>query len=134
MTIGITHAEISELGLIRSIARYFYDTKIRARNTNESTVNDQDYFTMEHTIDDLYELAYPELNDFETGLRALPLKYILDFIMTQNVLTDFKETTKRLAAAHFDNEAFVNSSRRILRFRQTSNPMRSYLDQDHHCF
>ena len=40
--------------------------------------------------------------------------------MTFDVLVDFDEKTKRVSAAHFDNEAFANASRRILRFRQRS--------------
>ena len=38
--------------------------------------------------------------------------------MTKNVLVDFDEKTKKVSTAHYDSEAFVNSSRRILQFRQ----------------
>lgn len=106
--------------MIRSIARYLYDTRIRSRNINGTIVNEQNYFTTEHTIDDLYELAYPHLNDVEASLQALPLKYIMDSIMIQNVLMDFNHETNHLSAAHFDNEAFMNASRRIFQARQTS--------------
>ena len=58
---GITHAEITQLGFIRSLARYLYDTRIRARYTNDSAFQTQDFFSTEHTVDDLYQLAYPQL-------------------------------------------------------------------------
>ncbi|CAF1025796.1 unnamed protein product [Rotaria sordida] len=38
--------------------------------------------------------------------------------MTQNVLTDFDNKTRKLSEAHFDNELFINASKRILQFRQ----------------
>jgi hypothetical protein len=103
------------------LARYFYDTRIREGYVNESIVKAEEYLTTEHTVDDLYKLAYPEFHATQAELYSLPLKYVLDSIMTQNVLVDFKENTKRLSAAHFDNEAFMNGSRRILQFRQTSS-------------
>lgn len=112
------------MALIRSVARYLYDTRIRSRNINGTIIKEQDYFTVEHTIDDLFELAYPYLSELDASLQALPLKYTIDSIMVQNVLMDFNHATNRLSAAHFDNEAFVNASRRILQARQTSNPSR----------
>jgi hypothetical protein len=118
---GITHAEITEFGFIRSLARYLYDTRIRSRHANDSALQAEDFFSTEHTVDDLYQLAYPELSLAEVKVYSLPFKYILDYVMTQDVLMDFKESTKRLSAAHFDNEAFANSSRRILQARLTSN-------------
>ena len=41
--------------------------------------------------------------------------------MTHNTLVDFDSSTKKLSAAHFDSEAFLNGSRRIRQFRGTSN-------------
>ncbi|CAF3859616.1 unnamed protein product, partial [Rotaria sp. Silwood1] len=66
----------------------------------------------------LYKLAYPEYNQVQVELYSLPLKFILDFVMTENALVDFDSKTKKLSAAHFDSEAFINGSRRILRLRQ----------------
>lgn len=121
MSLGITHTQITQYGFIRSLARFFYDTRIRPNNNNEGTVNEQDYSTQEHTIDELYKLAYPKYNKALIKFHSLPLKLILDSIMIQNVLVDFNLTTEKLSAAHFDNEAFLHGSRRILKFRQISN-------------
>lgn len=120
ITVGITHAEITQLAVIRSLARFLYDTHLRSNDTNTTTINEEKFFATEYTIDDLYELIYPKFDSVERSLYTLPLKFVLDSIMTFNVLVDFDEKTKRVSAAHFDNEAFVNASRRILRFRQTS--------------
>jgi len=116
---SITHTEITELGFIRSLARFFYDTRIRPNNNNGDTVNEAEYFITEHTIDDLYKLAYPEYNAAQIMLYSLPLEFNLDYIMTYNVLVDFNPNTKTLPAAHFDSEAFINSSKRILQLRKT---------------
>jgi hypothetical protein len=43
--------------------------------------------------------------------------------MTNDALVDFDEKTRHVSAAHFDDEAFVNASRRILQFRQIGNRM-----------
>ena len=117
--IGITHAEITEAGFIRSLARFFYETRFSVNATRR--VQTEEYFTTEYTIDDLYEIAYPEFNALQAEFYSLPLKFVLDMIMTKNVLMDFDPNTKKLAAAHFDGEAFTNSSRRILQARQLSN-------------
>ena len=98
-----------------------YDTRIRSGDANANDTQAHDFFTTEHTVDDLYELAYPELTSDQAESYSLPLKYVIDSLMTNDALMDFKESTKRLSAAHFDNEAFANSSRRILHARQTSN-------------
>ena len=74
--------------------------------------------TTEHTVDELYELAYPEYDEADAELYSLPLKFVVDSVMTQNALVDFMENTKKVPAAHFDNEAFINGSRRILQLRQ----------------
>ena len=120
ITVGITHAEITQLAVIRSLARFLYDTHVRSNHTNTTTINEEKFFATEYTIDDLYELIYPKFDSVERSLYTLPLKFVLDSIMTFDVLVDFDEKTKRVSAAHFDNEAFTNASRRILRFRQKS--------------
>ncbi|CAF4766806.1 unnamed protein product [Rotaria sp. Silwood1] len=117
-TDSITHTEITQAGFIRCLARFFYDTRIKPNNNNGNTINEKEYFTKAHTIDDLYKLAYPEYNQVQVELYSLPLKFILDFVMTENALVDFDSKTKKLSAAHFDSEAFINGSRRILRLRQ----------------
>jgi hypothetical protein len=117
--LGITHAEITQQGITRSLARYFYDTRLNSNHTNENSVNEGTYFSTEYTVDDLYGLAYPKFDSFEIALYSLPFKLVLDTIMTQDVLVDFDDNTKKVSSAHYDSEAFVNSSRRILQFRQT---------------
>ena len=117
--IGITHAEITQKGITRSLARYFYDTRLNSNRTNGSSVNEATYFSTEYTVDDLYGLVYSKFDSFEIALYSLPFKLVLDTIMTQDVLVDFDERTKKVSSAHYDSEAFVNSSRRILQFRQT---------------
>ncbi|CAF2841610.1 unnamed protein product [Rotaria sp. Silwood2] len=116
---SITHTEITQAGFIRCLARFFYDTRIKPNNNNGNTVNEHEYFTKEHTIDDLYKLAYPQYNQAQIKLYSLPLKLILDLVMTEDALVDFNSNTKKLSAAHFDSEAFINGSRRILQLRQT---------------
>ncbi|CAF3700774.1 unnamed protein product [Rotaria sp. Silwood1] len=118
VTYGITHADITELAVIRSLARFFYDTRIHPNNNNKSFINEEEYLTTDHTIDNLYKLAYPEYNELQVASYSLPFKFIVDFIITQNVLTDFDNKTKKLSEAHFDNELFINASKRILQFRQ----------------
>ena len=81
-------------------------------------VNAVTYFATEHTVDDLYGLAYPTFDSFEVSLYSLPFKLVLDAIMTQDVLVDFDEKTKKVATAHFDSEAFLNGSRRIIQLRR----------------
>ncbi|CAF2962008.1 unnamed protein product, partial [Rotaria sp. Silwood2] len=115
---SITHTEITQAGFIRCLARFFYDTRIKPNNNNGNTVNEQTYFTEQHTVDDLYKLAYPQYNEVQLELHSLPLKFVLDFVMTENALVDFDLRTKKLSAAHFDSEAFINGSRRILQLRQ----------------
>jgi hypothetical protein len=126
IVIGITHTEITQRGFIRSLARFFYDTRIHPNNNNGGTVNEQEYFTTEHTIDDLYKLGHPEYSQEQITLYSLPLKLILDSVMTQNALTDFKSDTKKLSAAHFDSEAFMNGSRRIRQFRAISKFFKTF--------
>ncbi|CAF2153694.1 unnamed protein product [Rotaria magnacalcarata] len=115
---SITHTEITQLAVIRSLARFFFDTRLFANDTNATFVNEEAYFTAEHTIDDLYELAHPEYNAFELISCSLPLKFIVDSMITENALVDFDYSTRKVAAAHYDNEAFINASRRILQFRE----------------
>lgn len=109
------------MGTIRSLAKYFYDTKLAAKNGTKGAVNEKDYFSTEFTIDELYALVYSNASFAQLQRIALPLKFALDAIMTSNVLMDFNPATKRLAAAHFDCESFTNASRRILKTRQLSN-------------
>ncbi|CAF3834201.1 unnamed protein product, partial [Rotaria sordida] len=115
---SITHTEITQAGFIRCLARFFYDTRLKRNKYKGNKIKEQEYFTKEHTIDDLYKLAYPKYNEAEVELHSLPLKFILDFVMTENALVDFNPNTKKLSPAHFDSEAFINGSRRILQLRK----------------
>ncbi|CAF0845443.1 unnamed protein product [Adineta steineri] len=115
---SITHTEITQLGFIRSLGRFFYDMRMNSNNTNSSAIEEDDFLTNEHTIDDLYEFAYPEYNTLEIEYYSLPLKFILDTILTNNVLVDFHSNTKKLSAAHCDSEAFSNCSRRVIQLKQ----------------
>lgn len=117
--LGLTHSEITGLGFVRSLARYLYETQIfQSRSNSSQPISDEEFLTTKYTINDLYKLAHPELDRFDIELYTLPVKFILDTLMTQNVLVDFNPKTKKLSAAHFDSEAFLNGSRRILRLRQ----------------
>ncbi|CAF3684348.1 unnamed protein product [Rotaria sp. Silwood1] len=127
---SITHAEITQIAIMQSLTRFFYDTRITLNNSNISSVNEEEYLTAEHTIDDLYNLAYPEYNELRVAFYSLPIKFVVDDIITQNVLTDFNDKTKKLAAAHFDDEAFINASKRILQFRQIIINNMQYVHQD----
>ncbi|CAF2629525.1 unnamed protein product [Rotaria sp. Silwood2] len=115
---SITHTEITQAGFIRCLTRFFYDTRIKPNKKKGNTINEQEYFTKKQTIDDLYKLAYPEYSQAQVELHSLPLKFTLDFVMTEDALVDFNTNTKKLSAAHFDSEAFINGSRRILQLRQ----------------
>ncbi|CAF4786367.1 unnamed protein product [Rotaria sp. Silwood1] len=115
---SITHAEITQSGFIRCLARFFYETRIQLNSNSKNAVNQQEYFAQNHTIDGLYKLAFPDYNRAQIELHSLPLKFILDSIMTHNALVDFDSDTQKLSAAHFDSEAFINGSRRILKLKQ----------------
>ncbi|CAF0986412.1 unnamed protein product [Adineta ricciae] len=115
---SITHTEITQIAFIRSLTRFFYETRIAPNNNNNGTVNQQDYFTKQHTIDDLYKLAHPEYSSAQVEFYSLPLKFTLDLVMTYNALVDFDPSTRILSPAHFDSEAFNNGSRRIIQLRQ----------------
>ena len=106
----MTHTEITQLGFIRSLARYLSETK---------SIKDYDAKT-EYTVDELYELINPSWDENDILVQTYPLKKILDIILAENALVDFDSWTKKLPAAHFDSEAFVNGSRRIMKLRRTS--------------
>ncbi|UJR16530.1 hypothetical protein I4U23_003430 [Adineta vaga] len=130
---SITHADITELAFIRSLARFFYETRIVSNNRNGGSMKEQDYFNKEYTIDELYKLAHPEYNDAQVELYSYPLKFTLDLVMTHNALVDFDPDTRKLSAAHFDSEAFSNGSRRILQLRKkivedSRNPKKDLTD------
>jgi hypothetical protein len=110
LLIGVTHTEITQLGFIRSLARFLSETKaIQNYDTNT-----------EYTIDQLYELINPSWDNEDIQIQTYPLKKILDTVLAENALVDFDPWTKKLPAAHFDSEAFVNASRRIMKIRRTS--------------
>jgi hypothetical protein len=104
---GITHTEITQLGFVRSLTRFLFETK--AIHEHE-----------EYTIDQLYQLMYPTWSIKKLQLQIYPLKSILDTILAENALVDFDRWTKKLPTAHFDSEAFANGSRRILKIRRIS--------------
>ena len=74
LLIGITHAEIIQLAIIRSVRRFFYDTRLSLNDAKRNPVNAEEYFATEHAIDDLYELVYPEYN--RTKVRTPLLTFI----------------------------------------------------------
>ena len=107
---GLTHTEITQLGFLRSLARFLFETKA-INNYNHDD---------EYTIDQLYELMNPTWNNEKLHVQTYPLKSILDTILAENALVDFDRWTKKLSAAHFDSEAFANASRRIIKIRRIS--------------
>ena len=124
LRLGLTHSEITGLAFVRSLARYLYETQIRPNgNETSQTISDQEFLTTKYTINDLYKLAHPELDSSDIELYTLPVKFILDTVMTQNVLVDFNPKTKKLSAAHFDSEAFLNGSRRILQLKRNGSTL-----------
>ncbi len=108
--IGITHTEMTQSAFIRSLGRFLFETK---------AIDDYDP-TKEYTIDQLYQSMYPTWTMEEIERQTYPLKSILDIILSENAAVDFDQWTKKLSAAHFDSEAFMNGSRRILQIRRTS--------------
>ncbi|CAF0955800.1 unnamed protein product [Adineta steineri] len=116
---SITHTEITQLGFIRTLCRYLYDTRIVPNKNNTVNANPQDYFAKQHTIDDCYKLAHPEYSDAQVTLYTGPMKFVLDLVMTHNALVDFDPKTKKLSSAHCDSEAFPNCSRRIIQLKKT---------------
>lgn len=110
---GLTHSEITQLGFIRTLARFFLDTRIK--NTNDINIAN---FTAENTIDSLYRLAYPQWNWAQVKLYSFSLKRIIDLIQLENVKIDLFPSTKNLPSAHFDAELFSDSNRRIMELRR----------------
>ena len=62
----------------------------------------------------------PKWNENDILVQTYTLKKILDTILSENALVDFDRWTKKLPAAHFDSEACLNASRRILKIRRIS--------------
>jgi hypothetical protein len=109
--IGITHTEITQIAFLRSLARYFLETKA----IHKYEINNKEY-----TIDELYRLTYPHWSNEKLHIQSYPLKSILDTLLVENAMVDMDRATKKLPAAHFDSEAFRNASRRMIKIRQTS--------------
>jgi hypothetical protein len=101
---------MTQSAFIRSLGRFLFETK---------AIDDYDP-TKEYTIDQLYQSMYPTWTMEEIERQTYPLKSILDIILSENAAVDFDQWTKKLSAAHFDSEAFMNGSRRILQIRRTS--------------
>lgn len=101
---------MTQLAFTRALTRFLYETKV---------ISSFDH-NKEYTIDQLYELAYPTWTKEQIHLQTYPLKSILDTILAENALVDFDSWTKKLSAAHFDSEGFLNGSRRIMKLRRTS--------------
>ncbi|CAF1240754.1 unnamed protein product, partial [Didymodactylos carnosus] len=105
---SITHTEITQIGFLRSLTKYFKD------HIDDATKID---LSKSYTINDLYKLYY-NVNDKEAQKYTTPIKSVIDVILVENALVDFNNATKKLPAAHFDSEAFINGSRRILTIRK----------------
>jgi hypothetical protein len=112
---GVTHTEITQLGFIRSLARFFLDTYTSSQiNINAANFKDQ------HTIDELYQLAHPDWTADRVKLYSYPLKSIIDKIQVINALVDLDSATKNLPSAHFDSESFIEANRQIMELRKKS--------------
>ncbi|CAF1165865.1 unnamed protein product [Adineta steineri] len=107
---SITHTEITQIAFVRSLARYLLEIKaIHKYEINNNT---------EYSIDDLYELTYPEWSKEKLHIQTYPLKSVLDTLLVENAFVDIDKWTKKLPAAHFDSEAFSNASRRMIKIRK----------------
>lgn len=100
-----------QLGFIRSLARYFFDTV----STNTKNINQ---LKEDHTIDELYEIIHPDWTFDQVKLYSYPLKSVIDQIQVRDALVDINPDTKDLTSAHFDSESFVESNRRIITLRK----------------
>jgi hypothetical protein len=109
---GITHTDMTQLGFIQSLTRFFLDKEVDK--------NDADLVQKiqgQHTIDELYQLVYPSWSTTQVKLHSYPLKRIIDLMQVKNALVDLSRATKKLSAAHFDSESFAESNRRIIDLR-----------------
>jgi hypothetical protein len=111
LIIGITHTEITQIAFVRSLARYFLETK---------AIQKYEIKNKEYTIDELYRLTYPKWSTEKLHIQSYPLKSILDTLLAENALVDMDRWTKKLPAAHFDSEALSNASRRMIKIRNIS--------------
>lgn len=108
---GITHSELTQIGFVRSFARYLFENKtIRSRRLRKK----------HFTVDQLFHFIYPKLSKEKLQIQSYPLKSILDTIVAENAFVDFNGSSKKLPAAHFDSEAFLNGSRRMIKLRRSS--------------
>ena len=108
-SIGITHSEITQIAFVRTLARYFLETK---------AVQKYELVNREYTIDELYHMTYPNWSKEKLHIYSYPLKSVIDTLLAENAMVDIDAWTKKLPAAHFDSEAFSNASRRMIKIRK----------------
>lgn len=102
----ITHEQILERGLSKSIAKFFYNQKNGSKRINLSKITNE-YYDMRNIYSDYY------------GKRICNLKVIdiINVLLAPNIaLVDLDPLTKDFPYAHFDAEKFNESNIRVINF------------------
>lgn len=103
---SMSHEEILRRGLIRSIARYFYDQPGGSKRVN---LNDMDrYFQSIHQLYSDYYGKKVHLVELDMLLTTELKPYV--------AVVDLDPKTKDLPTAHFDAERFIESNQRVMTF------------------
>ena len=102
----LVHEEILRRGLIKSVAKYFYDKENGSVLIDLKKV-DNEYLNINRIYIDYYG----------RGFCNLPVNSLLKYELQPNVaIVDFDSKTKDLPFAHFDAEAFSESNQRVYKF------------------
>lgn len=92
---SFTHEEILKRGLIRSVAKYFYDVLPDGRQRIDLTRVESDYQNIKRLYNDVYDMWYCKI-EFEDLVENVFLRMVVN--------VDLHEGTKDYPAAHFDAE------------------------------
>lgn len=115
---SFSHENILRRGLIRSVARFFYD---KPNGSSKIQINNMDRYL--NDIDRLYRDYYGL-----TGIvRSAKIKWFLEWELEPNVaVVDFDPDTKDLPYAHFDAERLIESNDRVMSFKaQIDNALKN---------
>lgn len=110
---SFSHEEILRRGVIRSVARFFYDQPNGSKKINLNDMNR--YFK---SIEQLYKDYYGSLIAGVIGEIGL-VTVLKTELQPQVASVDFNPDTKDLPYAHFDAERLAESNQRVITF--TSN-------------
>lgn len=108
-----THDELIKRGIIRSLARYFYD---QSGGSTKINLNNMDRYLSD--VDNLYSDYYGV-----TGfLHSVDFKAVLKAEFQPIVASvDFASDTEDLPYAHFDAEKFTESNQRVINYTSRIN-------------